>query len=94
MWFNLPEDIKVTERADKRVFADIEAIKSRYKKEVKPQVAHVSNAVYNNYLKANSVKAGMSSYHLFVRLLAGGEFDQDGLPVLAGTPGGQAQQRF
>jgi hypothetical protein len=90
VWFNLPEDIKVTERADKRVYADIEAVRSRYKKEVKPAVARASNAVYNNYLKANSVKAGMKSYHLFVRLLAGGEFDKDGLPVLARLQPGPA----
>jgi hypothetical protein len=45
--------------------------------------------VYNNYLKANSVKAGMKSYHLFVRLLAGGEFDKDGLPVLVSSRSGR-----
>jgi hypothetical protein len=86
VWFNLPPDLKVTEHADLQVYDDIQAIKHRYNKEVRPDVAHVSNSVYNSYLKANNVKAGMQSYHLFVRLLAGGEFDSSGLPLLRADP--------
>ena len=46
------------------MFADIEAIKHRYKKEIRPELAHVTRQVYGSYLAANNVKAGMSSYQL------------------------------
>ena len=38
--------------------------------------------MYDKYLKANRVEAGVRSYGQVVRLLLGTRFDEDGGPVL------------
>lgn len=81
-WFNLPSDIRVRHRLKRQAYDDIRAVIARYRKHVKPQVERASRLAYDRYLKANRVKAGYESYHLFVRWLAGADFDRDGLPIV------------
>jgi hypothetical protein len=80
VWFNLPSDVHVTQRAAPQVIADIEALRKRNERQVKPAVARAQQAAYGQYLKANHVKAGYGSYRLFVRLLTAAEYDAQGLP--------------
>jgi hypothetical protein len=80
VWFNLPSDVHVTERLAPQVSADIEALRKRNAAQVKPAVARAQQTAYGQYLRANHVKAGYDSYHLFVRLLTAADYDARGLP--------------
>ncbi len=82
VWFNLPSDVHVTQRATPQVYADLEAVRKRDERQVKPAVARAQQAAYGQYLRANHVKAGYGSYRLFVRLLTAADYDARGLPVL------------
>ncbi len=85
-WFNLPPDIHVRKRLKRQAYDDIRAVIARYRKHVRPQVERASRLAYDRYLKANRVKAGYASYHLFVRWLTGADFDRDGLPIVRPEP--------
>jgi hypothetical protein len=85
VWFNLPSNVHVTTRVTRQVAADIEAIKERYARQVKPGVARAQQAAYGSYLKANRVAEGINSYHMFIRWMTGAEYDRDGLPVVRST---------
>jgi Protein of unknown function (DUF3810) len=61
--------------------ADLQAIRDRYTREVNPRVATMGWRVYDSYLKANRVKAGVASYDEVVRLVLGVRVQ--GQPVLA-----------
>jgi len=80
-WFNLPPSIHVKHHVSRQAYNDIKAIVARYRKHVNPGVEKASRNAYDQYLKANHVKAGFASYHLFVRWLTGADFDRDGLPL-------------
>lgn len=82
VWFNLPSNVHVTTRVTHQVVADIEAIKERYARQVKPGVARAQQAAYGSYLKANRVAEGINSYHMFIRWMTGAQYDRDGLPVV------------
>jgi hypothetical protein len=82
VWFNLPSDVHVTQRAVPQVYADLEALRKRNERQVKPAVARAQQAAYGQYLRANHVKAGYESYRLFVRLLTAADYDAHGLPVV------------
>ncbi len=82
VWFNLPSDVHVTQRAVPQVVADIEAIRKRDLAQVKPVVARAQRAAYGQYLRANHVKAGYGSYRLFIRLLTAADYDASGLPAV------------
>jgi hypothetical protein len=84
VWFNLPSDVHVTQRAAPQVYADIEALQKRNERQVKPAVARAQQAAYGQYLRANHVKAGYGSYRLFIRLLTAADYDASGLPVVRG----------
>jgi hypothetical protein len=80
-FFNLPPSIHVKHHLKRQAYLDIKAIIARYRRQVKPAVEKASRNAYDQYLKANHVKAGFDSYHLFVRWLTGADFDRDGLPL-------------
>jgi uncharacterized protein DUF3810 len=80
-WFNLPSSIRVKHHVSRQAHEDIQAIVARYRRQVNLGVEKASRVAYDQYLKANRVKAGFASYHLFVRWLTGADFDRDGLPL-------------
>lgn len=80
-WFNLPSSVHVKHHISRQAYQDLRAIVARYRRQVKPGVEKASRNAYDQYLKANRVKAGYESYHLFVRWLTGANFDRDGLPI-------------
>jgi hypothetical protein len=86
VWFNLPSDAHVKQRALPAVIADVNAIVARFRRQTKPAVERVQRAVYGRYLQANNVGAGFESYRLFVQLITAGEFDRDGLPIVKRSP--------
>lgn len=85
-WFNLPSTIHVKHRLSRQAYKDVRAIIARYRKQVNPGVEKASRAAYDQYLKANRVKAGFASYHLFVRWLTAADYDRDGLPLVRPEP--------
>ena len=85
-WFNLPPTIRVKHRLSRQAYKDVRAIIARYRKQVNPRVEKASRAAYDQYLKANRVKAGFASYHLFVRWLTAADYDRDGLPLVRPEP--------
>jgi hypothetical protein len=86
VWENLPQDVHLTHRMGRTAYADIQAIRARYLKNVNQQVERVSRVAYDRYLKSNRVKAGYASYRLFIRWMTGADFDRDGLPLVAARP--------
>jgi hypothetical protein len=82
VWFNLPSDTHVKQRALPAVIADVHAIVARFQRQTKPAVERAQRALYGRYLKANNVGAGFESYRLFVQLITAGEFDRDGFPIV------------
>ena len=50
--------------------------------QVNPAASRAGYAVYDRFLKANRVRAGVRSYNEVLRLLLGTRFNPDGSPVL------------
>lgn len=63
---------------------DLRAIAERYRAQVRPQVSAAGWQVYDRYLKANRVEAGVASYAEVVRFVLGTQFTGDWTPVMAG----------
>jgi hypothetical protein len=61
--------------------ADIEAIADRLRRGQLPPLRRASWAMYDQYLKANRVEAGVRSYGLVVTLLVQARFTGDWEPV-------------
>jgi uncharacterized protein DUF3810 len=68
------------------VVADLKAIDERIKRHARPDVMHAQWAVYDRFLKANRVEAGVASYGLALRLMVGTRFDPQWVPVLRAAP--------
>ena len=62
---------------------DLRAIAERIQRDTSPLASRAGYAMYDRYLKANRVEAGVRSYGQVVRLLLGTRFDEDGTPVLS-----------
>jgi hypothetical protein len=62
--------------------ADIRAIAHRAQQQVNPTVSAAGWRVYDRYLKANRVEAGIASYAGVVRLVLGASFGPDWTPGL------------
>ena len=62
--------------------ADLRAISDRIRRHAVPTASRVGYAVYDRFLKANRVEAGVRSYGEVLRLLLGTRFTDDGAPVL------------
>jgi hypothetical protein len=86
VWFNLPSDAHPKRHVLPQVRADVEAIRARYRRQVRPAIARAQQAAYDRYLRANRVNAGIDSYRLFVRWMIGATYDAQGLPEV--QPGG------
>jgi hypothetical protein len=64
------------------VIADLKAISERDNKHRNVTISRMQWAVYDRFLKANRVRAGVGSYSRFVRLVLGTRFDLDWTPVV------------
>ena len=69
--------------------ADLRAISDRIRRHAVPAASRAGYALYDRFLKANRVEAGVRSYGEVLRLLLGTRFNEDGAPVLrrAGVKG-------
>ena len=63
---------------------DLLAISDRVRRYAVPVASRAGYAIYDRYLKANRVEAGVRSYGEVLRLLLGTKFNEDGSPVLRG----------
>jgi hypothetical protein len=63
------------------VIADLKAISERDDRQRNATISQMQWAVYDRFLKANRVRAGIGSYSRFVRLVLGTRFDPEWTPV-------------
>ena len=63
------------------VIADLHAIAERASRRRSPTISEAQARVYDGFLKANRVQAGISSYGLFVRLMLGTRFETEWRPA-------------
>ncbi len=61
--------------------ADLDAITERIRRQTIPIANRAGYALYDRFLKANSVEAGIRSYGEVLRLLLGTRFAADGTPI-------------
>jgi hypothetical protein len=61
---------------------DLRAISERIRRHAVPVANRAGYALYDRFLKANRVEAGVRSYGEVLRLLLGTRFGEDGAPVL------------
>jgi Protein of unknown function (DUF3810) len=61
---------------------DLRAITERVQREALPMASRAGYALYDRFLRANRVEAGIRSYSEVLRLLLGTRFNEDGSPVL------------
>jgi hypothetical protein len=61
---------------------DLRAVAARIQRDALPIAHRTGYAMYDRFLKANRVEAGIRSYSEVLRLLLGTEFNEDGSPVL------------
>jgi len=61
---------------------DLAAIAERIRRQTIPMANRAGYAIYDRFLKANRVEAGVRSYGEVLRLLLGTRFSEDGLPML------------
>ncbi len=65
-----------------QVVSDINAIRERARQRRKPAVAALQARIYNSFLKANRVPAGIGSYGLVIKLMVGTRFEANWTPVV------------
>ena len=61
---------------------DLRAVSDRIRRHVVPAASRAGYAVYDRFLKANRVEAGVRSYGEVLRLLLGTRFEENGAPAL------------
>jgi hypothetical protein len=72
----------MAERLQSGPRADLRGMADRIARQVNPAASRAGYAVYDRFLKANRVQAGVRSYTEVIRLLLGVRFNSDGSPVL------------
>jgi hypothetical protein len=78
----LPDSARRGLRLSPLVRADLGAARRRFLEHYNPQLFSLQWFVYDKYLRANRVAAGVVSYSLFVEVLVGTPLDAQGLPRL------------
>jgi hypothetical protein len=80
----LPQDERATiaERLQPGPQRDLRAVAARIATQVNPLASRAGYAMYDRFLKANRVRAGVRSYNEVLRLLLGTRFNADGSPAL------------
>jgi hypothetical protein len=91
-WISLYGTIVSAEPADGRAVIakrlepgprdDLRAMAERISRQVNPRASRAGYAVYDRFLKANRVRAGIRSYNEVLRLMLGTRFYPDGRPAL------------
>jgi hypothetical protein len=66
----------------KEVSSDLAAIQKRRSESIRPWVSGAEWRVYDRFLKANGVQAGIESYDLFIELALGTHFAPNWIPQL------------
>jgi hypothetical protein len=80
-----PQDRRtMAERLQPGPRADLRAMSERISRQVSPAASRAGYAIYDRFLKANRVPAGIRSYNEVIRLLLGTRFNSNGSPVLLG----------
>ena len=77
---------EIGRRLDDGPKADLRAIAERVRRYAVPAASRAGYAMYDRFLKANRVEAGVRSYGEVLRLLLGTRFDADGAPVVRELP--------
>jgi hypothetical protein len=67
------------------VQADLDAARARFLRHYNARLFQLQWFIYDKYLRANRVTAGVVSYSLFVAVLVGTPLDRSGLPVARGS---------
>ena len=67
---------------DPEVKADLAAIERRRSEGVRPWISNFEWRIYDRFLRANGVQAGVESYNLFVQLALGTRFNPGWVPQL------------
>jgi hypothetical protein len=73
---------EIIRRLDAGPREDLRTIAERIRRQTVPIARRASNAMYDRFLKANRVEAGIRSYAEVLRLLLGTRFNDDGSPGL------------
>ena len=73
---------EMSRRLDAGPRADLRAISDRIRQHAIPAASRAGYALYDRFLKANRVEAGIRSYGEVVRLMLGTRFTDDGAPVV------------
>jgi hypothetical protein len=76
-----PDREELSRRLEPGPRTDLIAISERIRSQMIPLANRAGYAVYDRYLKANRVEAGIRSYGEVVRLLLGTRFTEDGVPL-------------
>jgi hypothetical protein len=71
----------LAQRLEDRPRADLRAISDRVRRYAIPTASRAGYALYDRFLKANRVEAGVRSYGEVLRLLLGTRFTEDGSPA-------------
>jgi hypothetical protein len=86
LWFYLPKprpsSVESWPELSPLVVNDITAIRERARQHLKPMVMKAQQQIYDHFLKANRVQAGIGSYGLVARLMVGTRFDDNWKPAL------------
>ena len=77
-----PDREEITRALGEGPRADLRAISDRIRRYTVPAASRAGYALYDRFLKANRVEAGVRSYGEVLRLMLGTKFDEDGSPVL------------
>jgi hypothetical protein len=83
----LPDAERRRLRVSPLVRADLVAARQRFLRRYDPRLSALQWYVYDKYLRANRVPAGVVSYSLFIQVLVGTPLDAEGLPVIRSAPG-------
>lgn len=82
LYLHLPDDPKGDlARLAPDVISDLKAIAEREARRRNAAISRAQWAVYDQFLKASGVEAGVASYGLLVRLVLGTRFEQGWVPV-------------
>ncbi|MEN3332335.1 MAG: hypothetical protein V7641_1700 [Blastocatellia bacterium] len=82
LYLYLPDDLQEeTVRLAPEVVADLQAIAEREARRRNATISRVQWKVYDQFLKASGVEAGVASYGLLVRLVLGTRFEQGWIPA-------------
>ena len=85
LYLQLPDDPKGDVRLAPEVVADLKAIAEREARRRNATVSRMQWALYDRFLKASGVQAGVASYGMVVRLVLGTHFEAGWTPVRRAT---------